>query len=32
MAKQSGYLQWREAELIPFPDRYKDLKKIKYGR
>lgn len=21
-----------KAELIPFPDRYKDLKKIKYGR
>ena len=51
MAKQSGYLQRREAdvrqvhmdrvlaqiingkaELIPFPDRYPDLKKIKYRR
>lgn len=59
MAKQSAYLQRREAELdaafnagaamamqfavlseiirgkaklIPFPDRYKELKKVRYGR
>ena len=32
MAKQSAYLQRREAELIRFPDRYPNAKKIKYGR
>lgn len=32
MAKQSAYLQRREAELIPFSVKYTDLKKIKYGR